>query len=222
MERRSAANHLETHEAFLGAPPRALKRLAARSRALRLKPGDLLARQGEPVREAAVLLEGLLASTVGLRSGSTSTVELIKAGEIWGCLTYLTGGVSPFDVRALEPSRVLLFPVADLLALVDVHPPAARAILRCAARRFRRLVALRALSGERSGRKICGVLLWLHDAAGPSVPLTQAMIATMAGQAQETVSRVLSHFKKSGWISYTRGRITIVRPDLLRGFLEAQ
>ncbi|MDE2491139.1 MAG: Crp/Fnr family transcriptional regulator [Elusimicrobia bacterium] len=220
MDKRALEAFFAAHEAFRRTPPAALRRLAAVARPKPLAAGEHLFREGDPAGEAAVLTKGLAVSSIGRRSGRSAMVEVLRAGDVWGVLSSLTGGANLCDVRALEPSAAVLLPAAELFRLADSSPALSRALLRAAEVRFRRLADLHALSGERSPRKICGILLWLHGSAGESVPLTQAAIAELAGLALETVSRAMSAYKKRGWISYTRRRITIERPDLLRRFLE--
>lgn len=221
MERETIAAYLSGHRALRGAVPAAVKRLAAAAQARRVAAGETLQRAGDPARRVAFVVDGLIVASLDLNSGATSAVELFGAGDYWGCLAHLSGGASFADYRALVASTTIEIPAAALMRLADEDPRVARAVALNAAERLSRLIRLHAVVSERSPRKVGAILLWLRETAGPQVPITQAVIAALSGLAVETVSRSLSAFKRRGWISYTRGRIAILRPDMLQRFVES-
>jgi CRP/FNR family transcriptional regulator/CRP/FNR family cyclic AMP-dependent transcriptional regulator len=48
------------------------------------------------------------------------------------------------------------------------------------------------------------------------IPLSQRMLAGMVGASRENVNRALHRFVELGYISQTRGTITVLKPDQLR------
>lgn len=214
--------HLSASPALRGLPRARLKRLAAGARVRRLRAGEMFQRQGERVRDVSFLVEGLVVASVDLPSGRTSAIEVFRAGDVAGCMCSLAEAPAPYDTRAVSAAVVILVPAERVFEALDGQPELCRGLLLNAAGRFGRLIRLRVLMSERSAVRVCGVLLWLGEQGGPRVPMTQATIAALAGLSLETVSRALAALKAKGWIDYTRGRIVILKPDLLRRRLEGR
>jgi len=91
--------------------------LASVGRARPFAAGDVLIRQGTPIAEVYVLLEGLLS----VRVGADDDVELARLhpGEVTGELSFLDSRPPNATVLALEPSRVLALPRGELSAKLE-------------------------------------------------------------------------------------------------------
>src|SRR5690349_13848043 len=77
---------------------------AGRKRALR--EGDVLIRQGVPVDEVFILLEGRLAVWLKLRRGEEREIARLQAGEIVGEMSFVDARPPSATVKALEDSTV--------------------------------------------------------------------------------------------------------------------
>lgn len=68
--------------------------------------------------------------------------------------------------------------------------------------------------------RLAQVLLTLSKKFGPTIPLTRNELADIAGTTPETAIRTLSRFKAKGFISSSRGKTTLLKPDKLSDFLQ--
>ncbi|PZQ95491.1 MAG: hypothetical protein DI533_19490 [Cereibacter sphaeroides] len=79
--------------------------------------GQVLATQGVPIKDLAMLLSGQAAVERG-----TTVVAAIGANALVGELTFATGGPATATVRLTEPSRLFLIGREELLAFLARNP----------------------------------------------------------------------------------------------------
>ena len=87
---------------------------------MRLKPGDIYSRQGDPASHMVILLEGEFQMRGG-RDGDPIIFDL-KGGEVTGILPFSRMKIFTFTGRALTAGRMLRFPAAQFPALVQKMP----------------------------------------------------------------------------------------------------
>lgn len=201
-------------------PSGRIRAVLAAAHVRRFRAGAYLWRTGDSPRSLCVVADGLLQSSVLLRSGASSTIELFGRGDICGCLTHLRAGDTLCDLRAVIDSVVVCFPADLVFEAEKANPKWHLALARNLAFRFERQIRLRSISFENSRRKIPSILIWLHETTGVDIPLTQAVLATIAGLSQGTVCRSLGSLKGRGLVSVSRGLINIPRPAELVKYLE--
>lgn len=121
--------------AFEGLPDDQIDWFLSHAQDMRVKAGDIYARQGDPADAMTVLLEGEF-QWRGERGGETIVIGL-KAGEITGVLpfsrmkTYTLGG------RASTDGRILRFPAALFPQLVQKMPELATRLVGVMSDRIR-------------------------------------------------------------------------------------
>lgn len=71
-----------------------------------LQEGDILIRQGVPVDEVFILLEGRLAVWLTLRKGPEREIASLQAGEIVGEMSFVDARPPSATVKAVEDSTV--------------------------------------------------------------------------------------------------------------------
>lgn len=71
-----------------------------------LQPGDVLIRQGIPVEDVYILLDGKLAVWLQLRRGQEREIARLQAGEIVGEMSFVDARPPSATVKALEASTV--------------------------------------------------------------------------------------------------------------------
>ena len=184
------------------------------------RAGELLARAGDAVDSVSLLCDGFVVATAASHHGKETALQVFGAGEMWGCVPILLGQDMETNVRAVTDVRLAMISAKIFFNALGESPRACRAFATHVARHFSRLARLRLLGVERSDRRICGILLWLRESSGLRVPVTQALLAMIAGTTEETVSRALSPLKRQGFVAYTRSAIDIVDPERLRRILE--
>lgn len=198
------------------------RRLAARCSDRLLRPGQLLFEEGGPCRGLFIIAEG----AVEVRQTSLRGREQVFHSEGPGATLaegplFDRGGYIASAV-AVAPTRVLLLPRADLLALCQRHPVVALAMLEAMARRVRRFagivsdLAFRSVT-ERLARYIADAAPGRSVTAGTELDLmlTQTQLAARLGTVRELAARALLQLEASGVIARKRARIVIRDPTRL-------
>ena len=85
----------------------------------RLQPGEIYVRAGDPADKMAVVIEGELQARF---QGANENVFTTHAGMVTGLLPYSRMKVFPATGRAIQPSRILLFPAAEFDELLSHLP----------------------------------------------------------------------------------------------------
>ena len=185
--------------------------------AQRLDAGQVLFLEGEPCLGMYLVGQGRVRIYKVSPEGREQVLRLARAGDSFAEVPVFDGGPNPASADAMEASLVYLFPTADLLALVRASPEFALHVLRVFARRVRHLTLLvEDLSFRQVTARVAKLLLQTareEGAAGGR--LTQQEMAAMIGTAREVVARTLRSLEAQGAITIERGRIVILKPELL-------
>jgi CRP-like cAMP-binding protein len=181
--------------------------------------GQTLARQGEPA-DALYLLEfGLLKLVQVTPDGHELIVRFVGPLEPFGGVVALEGATYPVTALAVEPTRLLVWPRATLVALLARDPQVRTNLLReMTAHMTDALTRVRELATERVGQRLAHTLLRLGRQVGETTPeglmlghpLTRQELAELTGTTLYTVSRILSRWQAAGVIE-SRGRRLLVR-----------
>jgi signal transduction histidine kinase len=121
--------------AFEGLPDDQIDWFLSQAQDLRVKAGDIYARQGDPADAMTVLLEGQF-QWRGELGGETLVVDL-KAGEVTGVLPFSRMKKFTLSGRALTDGRVLRFPAALFPQLVQKMPELATRLVGVMSDRIR-------------------------------------------------------------------------------------
>ena len=114
-----ARDELRTVGLFQDLPDEQLDWFLEHATELRLQPGEVSTRAGEPADRMMVLLEGEVQARV---EGSNENLFTIQAGSVSGVLPYSRMKTFPATSRAVRPSRGLTFPAALFDDLVSHMP----------------------------------------------------------------------------------------------------
>ena len=117
---------LRTVAVFHDLPDEQLDWFLEHSTEIRLQPGEVYVRAGDPADRMAVVLEGELQGRV---EGANENVFTTHAGAVTGVLPYSRMKVFPATGRAVKPSRILIFPAAEFDALLSHLPELGRRLV---------------------------------------------------------------------------------------------
>jgi CRP-like cAMP-binding protein len=199
-----------------------LRRLAARCKVRLLRSGEPLFEEGQPCRGLFVIAEGSVEVRQTSLRGREQVFHSEGPGATLGEAPLFDGGGYIASAVALEPTRALLLPRADLLDLCRRRPQVALAMLEALARRLRGFAGLVSDLAflpvpERLARH-------LEAAAGhgPIAPgtvidlgLTQTQLAARLGTVRELVARAFAQLEAGGAIARKRRRVVISDPARL-------
>jgi len=161
--------------------------------------------------------------------GRAIALATLGPGDIFGELAMLDGEARSASVEALSDSELLALPAGDVRALLRGSAEITVKLVIALTRRLRE-------SNERIARqsfqtvpsRVAGVLSQLiaEEASslegrgdGVTVRMTQADLAQLAGTSRESVSRFLAVLDRAGVVRVGRGRVTVLEPRRLRGYI---
>ena len=190
---------------------------------LRLRPGEMLFRQGDALGGFYGLLGGSLKISSLREDGREAIFVLLEPGNWFGEISLLDGQPRTHDATALVASEVLVVPQAAFAAQMQGAAFAA-AIAGLLAGRIRSLYGMVEDAALRSTRvRVARRLLMLArgDAtlaadARTSVPVSQEALAMMLGITRQTLSGELKALVALGAIALRYRRIEIVSAARLR------
>lgn len=183
---------------------------AATPREKSYKANDFVFRQGAPVRGIYALLEGQVKLERYTTEGKAAVMHIADAGESFAEAALFSDAYHCYAL-AVHPSRVVLFPKAEVLKVLRESPPTALkyiALLSTHVRGLRTSLELRSILSARER-----ILQYLFLAVDPgtktvALPGTLKDLAGHLGLAHETLYRELKKLEQEGIL--TKGRNTIV------------
>jgi CRP/FNR family transcriptional regulator len=184
---------------------------------------EILFREGETSTHLFLLREGLLKLTAIGPDGREQIIGLGVAGQLLGFNT-ASDRRCAYTAETLTPTRVCKLRHQDMLQVLGQNPAVALRTLELLNQELGRAQALIRLLGQKSSaEKVASFLLALvpsganGSAAGPlPLPLSRQEIGEMLGLTVETVSRLMSEFKRENIIEAPRGTVRILDLQRLR------
>ena len=197
------------------------KRLAAVSREERFAKGETVFRAGEPAEAVWVVKEGRVHLMKFLEGGQTATTCVMTPHESSCCLPALDRRPYPVDAIAATDSVVIRIPLTAFHELLQQNPTFLQDALGVFCDRLRQVEQKSCMLYDPVERRLAQALLTLSNKFGSTIPLTKHELAELAGTTVETAIRVLSHLKRQGMLTSSRGSTTIVNPHALKQLAEA-
>ncbi|RTI01705.1 Crp/Fnr family transcriptional regulator [Thermus scotoductus] len=203
--------------------PEDLKALEGEARARRLKRGEVLFLEGEPVRSLFVVERGLIKVYKLDPEGRKQVVLHVEGpGRVLAEVAlFLERPTYPASAEALEDSQVLAIPKERFFQLVEARPPLARTLIRYLARRQGQLLhLLDRLVFHEVRERLAEYLLETLATEGQGFLLpTNSELAALLGTVPEAVSRNLGELYRQGLIRLQGRRVYVDRLEDLRSLL---
>ena len=168
--------------------------------------GSLLFVEGEDPRGVFILCSGRAKLTTSSTEGKTLIVKIAEPGEVLGASATILG--KPYEVSAetIEPSQINFVRREDFVGFLNAYPEACMHTAQQLSEKYhsaQREIRSLGLS-QTTSEKLARLLLNWCDRTGEEttrgvrlkVLLTHEEIAQMIGTTRETVTRLLSDFKR--------------------------
>lgn len=215
---------------WFGALPLAQRRavLGACER-VRLRPGEMLFRQGDAVPPGTGAFYGIASGHIKASSlredGKEAILVVLEAGNWFGEISLIDLQPRTHDATAVGEAEVLALPRRNFDALMK-HSAFSLAVCRMLAGRVRSLYGMVEDATLRSTRARVArrLLLLAHGDATqsadtrPVVPVSQEALAMMLGLSRQTLSKELQALVQAGAVVLGYGRIEIASAALLQRF----
>lgn len=199
------------------------RRLRERSRIVEMPAGTVIFGPGKAPENLLLLLDGTVRVQEVSDTGREIVLYRVHAGEscvlTTACLLayedYSAEGLTETDVRAVAIPRQVF---DDLVATSATFR---QFVFSAYSRRITDLfMVIQEVAFGRVDVRLAQKLVELARGTGV-VKATHQQLATELGTAREVVSRQLQEFGRRGWISASRGQVTIEDPSALKSFASA-
>jgi CRP-like cAMP-binding protein len=181
--------------------------------------GESIQVAGEPASRISVVAAGLVKVSRPTPDGQDVLLDFLGPGEHFGSLAVLGSTVYPEDVVAHTSCCILFTTAQSFQEILRAYPPVAVASLEIVAARLRDAQStIEQLSAYPVEHRVASALLHLAKRRGKpqgtevliEMPLSRQDIADMTGAKVETVSRVMSDFRRAGIIESGRRWISVL------------
>jgi CRP/FNR family transcriptional regulator, cyclic AMP receptor protein len=204
---------------FCDLPPAALQRLAAITAPSTYPKGATLFVEGQAPRGVFVLCSGKVKLSTSSADGKTLILRVSDEGEVLGLAAAVSGWPYHSTATVLEPAQANFISRNDFLSFLSEYGEAALRVSRQMGENYHlalsemKMIGLSRSATEKVARF---VLDWCaeHDTGGAQVranlTLTHEEIAQIIGASRETVTRLLSDFKRRQLLQI-KGHILTIR-----------
>jgi CRP/FNR family transcriptional regulator, cyclic AMP receptor protein len=194
--------------------------------------GALLCLEGQPPRGVFVLCTGRAKLSTTSSEGKSIILRIAEPGEVLGLTAAVSGSPYEATVETLEPSQANFISQADFVRFLQEYPDVGLRVAKqlthnckCAYGEIRSL----GLSNSVPEKLAKLILQWAErpldlpvkkpQEVAIRVTLTQEEIAQFIGTSRETVSRVLTGFRRRGWLRVKGATWTILNKRALEGMV---
>jgi len=210
---------------FNGLPKEQLVDLAQITVTLDRDKGQVIFSEGDEGTGFYLVLQGRIKVYKLSPGGKEQTLHIFGSGEPFGEVPVFAGKHFPANAEALEKSKVLFFPRASLIKLIEKNPSLALNMLAILARRLREFtVQIEHLSLKEVPSRLAAYLLYLSDREGGSLEvkldITKGQLASLLGTIPETLSRIFARMNKQGIIEINGPHIKILSRPALEELVE--
>jgi CRP/FNR family cyclic AMP-dependent transcriptional regulator len=168
--------------------------------------GSLLFVEGEMPRGVFILCSGRAKLTTSSTEGKTLIVKIAEPGEVLGASATILGKAYEVSAETLEPAQLNFIKRDEFLKFLSTHAEACMHTAQQLSDKYhsaQREIRSLGLS-QTTGEKLAKLLLDWCERNGEETPkgvrlkvlLTHEEIAQMIGTTRETVTRLLSDFKR--------------------------
>jgi CRP-like cAMP-binding protein len=185
----------------------------------RFTHGEVVFHAGDAANSMHLLVSGHVSVQVTTRHGETAILTVLGPGSSFGEMALLAEEAErSATVTALDPVETLVVTRAQFLRLRATQPEMDRFLVDLLAGYIRRqdarlVEALYVPVDKRVLRRVLAMSrLYGDGSSGTVVPLTQDVIAGMAGTTRPTANQVLRSAEAKGLISIGRAQIRVVDP----------
>lgn len=187
------------------------------------KKKDIIYREGDLSSFVYKIARGKVKTFRINEDGKEFIHDVKKEGEFLGEQSMIQDTARTEFAEAMEDTELILIPKRDFQELVFRNRDiSARFIKMLSNDLSKREHELMEMAYNTVRKRTADALIKLYETYASNqkevqLDISRADLAGMVGTATESVIRVLSEFKKDGWISVAGGAIVIVEPENIRG-----
>ena len=192
-------------------PKDLLASLAQSSNVIALPAGSRIYGPGQAPESYLILLEGTVRVQQVSENGREIVLYRVSSGESCALTTACLMGYEDYPAEAIAETDVkaVAIPRATFDALIAASQEFRQFVFTAFSTRVTNLFRIiDEVAFSRMDIRLAQKLLELSHGSN-SITGTQQQLAAELGTAREVISRILSEFSRRGWVSSSRGSITI-------------
>lgn len=204
-----------------------LKKIDKAKTTLHIKRGEVIFSEGASLRGVYCLRNGKCKLTKLAPNGKEQIVRFISKGELIGHRSVISNSVAHLTVTALEEMDVCFIPKHEIIELLKKNSEFSMGISKSLAEDLDEANASIANMAQKNVReRLAESLLFFEKIFGVdnegfiAVSLTREEIANAIGTATESTIRLLSGFKKEGFILLSGKKIKLLNKVKLQHLTE--
>ena len=205
---------------FQDLPATQLKHLADRCELRRFRKGEALFKEGLLAESVWLIQRGWVYLVKRTPLGVPVTIFTVTPEEVLcGFSAVIDHGAYYASAIAATDTTAIRVPRQEFARLLKDQPGFAEQVLAIYHTRMRQLAEAISLASSPVEQRLAYTLLRLKSSFGKTIPVTHQELARMAGTRWETSIRTIASFKRKHWLSTSRGKMTILRPEQLKVLL---
>jgi len=181
---------------------------------------QLIYRQNEPSTNIYLILEGKIKVSRLAESGRQILVNIYQTDEFFGESALLHLSRRPEVATALENTKLMSWTASEIEELVRRQPRLSLAMAQMLGRRTTEFVRrIESFSTDTVARRLARYLIRLSERMGDPeedgsvrmLPFTHELLSEDIGTTREIVTQYMNHFRKQGYLQYSRKGIVLHR-----------
>ncbi|PCE65978.1 Crp/Fnr family transcriptional regulator [Sediminicola luteus] len=204
-----------------------LKKVSDSKEVKTIKKGEPLFEEGEKLNGVYCVRNGVSKLSKLSANGKDQIVKLASTGELLGQRSVIAEEFSNLSAHAVSDMEVCYVPKEHILNSLKQNPDFTVEILRHMAHDLKEADdVIVNMSQKNVKQRMAEAFLYLKDYFGEDaegylvLTLSREDIANVVGTATESAIRIISEFKKKGWLRISGKRIGILEEKALRDLVE--
>lgn len=191
---------------------KAIKRIALEKQVNR---GEILFSEGDEGRGFYVVVGGRIKVFKVSPEGKEQILHILGPGQPFGEVSVFAGQKFPANAQALDKGRVLFFPRAAVVDLIEANPSLALNMLAVMSKKLRQFaVQIENLSLKEMPARLASYLIYLaqeqQSDQAVTLKISKGQLASILGTIPETLSRVFAKLSGQDLIRVDGKTITLL------------
>jgi CRP/FNR family transcriptional regulator len=204
-----------------------LKRVSDTKTTKMVKKGEAIFAEGEKLNGVFCVRDGVSKLSKLSANGKDQIVKLASKGEVMGQRSVIAEESSNLSAVAVSDMEVCFIPKEGIVEVLHQNPNFTVEVLRHMAHDLREADdVIVNMSQKTVKQRIAEAFLYLRDNFGEdtdgflSITLSREDISNVVGTATESCIRIISEFKKKGYIRTSGKKIGVVNEKKLRDLID--
>ncbi|WNH07909.1 Crp/Fnr family transcriptional regulator [Thalassobellus suaedae] len=181
-----------------------------------IKKGEIIFEEGEIINGVYCIRKGICKLSKLSENGKDQIVKMVVKGQLLGQRSLITEEPSNLQAMALNDMEVCFIPKNEIISDLQSNSKFSFDVLKDMAHDLKEADNIIVNMAQKTVRqRLAETLVYIHDSFGAnpdktlSILLSREDFANIVGTATESAIRVLSQFKKEGYISTIGKQIKI-------------